>query len=218
MALAIFDLDNTLIAGDSDHGWGEFLATRQVVDPVHYRAMNEKFYQDYQRGSLDIREYLAFALQPLAQLPQVELVALQRAFMEEVIQPLWLPRAVELVQHHRQRGDLLMVITSTNRFIAEPICHRLGIQALLATELVMANGRYTGEVLGTPTYREGKVTRLQQWLKETGHSLQGSYFYSDSINDLPLLEVVDHPVVVDGDDALAAVAAERGWSSISLRA
>ncbi|KJS07935.1 MAG: phosphoserine phosphatase [Gammaproteobacteria bacterium BRH_c0] len=217
MALAIFDLDNTLIAGDSDHGWGEFLANRKVVDPVHYRAMNEKFYQDYQHGRLDIREYLAFALKPLAQLPQEELVALHRAFMEEVIQPLWLPRAVELVQHHRQRGDLLMVITSTNRFIAEPICHRLGIHELLATELVTVNGRYTGEVLGTPTYREGKVVRLKQWLEETGHSLQGSYFYSDSINDLPLLEVVDNPVVVDGDASLKAVAAERGWPLMSLR-
>ena len=217
MALAIFDLDNTLIAGDSDHGWGEFLANRKVVDPVHYRAMNEKFYQDYQHGRLDIREYLAFALKPLAQLPQEELVALHRAFMEEVIQPLLLPRAVELVQHHRQRGDLLMVITSTNRFIAEPICHRLGIHELLATELVTVNGRYTGEVLGTPTYREGKVVRLKQWLEETGHSLQGSYFYSDSINDLPLLEVVDNPVVVDGDASLKAVAAERGWPLMSLR-
>lgn len=217
MALAIFDLDNTLIAGDSDHGWGEFLARHGKVDAADYRAMNEKFYSDYQQGCLDIHEYLAFALQPLAALPREELAALHRAFMAEVIEPLWLPRAVQLVQHHRGRGDRLMVITSTNRFIAEPICHKLGIRELLATELVVVDGRYTGAVDGVPTYREGKVTRLRAWLDAEGESLAGSYFYSDSLNDLPLLEVVDHPVAVDPDQRLSAVAAERGWPVISLR-
>ncbi|HLS99038.1 MAG: HAD family hydrolase [Porticoccaceae bacterium] len=217
MALAIFDLDNTLIAGDSDHGWGEFLASRGKVDAANYRAMNEKFYRDYQQGRLDIHEYLAFALEPLARLPREELVALHREFMVAVIEPLWLPRAVQLVQHHRERGDRLMVITSTNRFIAEPICHRLGIRDLLATELAMADGRYTGAVDGVPTYRDGKVTRLRAWLDVEGESLAGSYFYSDSLNDLPLLEVVDHPVAVDPDERLAAIAAERGWPVISLR-
>lgn len=217
MALAIFDLDNTLIGGDSDHGWGEFLVSHGQVDGDSYRAMNEKFYQDYQLGRLDIREYLAFALQPLAHLPRAELDALHRTFMTEVVEPLWLPRAVALVEHHRARGDRLLVITSTNRFVVEPICLRLGIAELLATELVERDGRFTGEVEGIPTFREGKVTRLREWLEDSGETLQGSYFYSDSTNDLPLLEVVDHPVAVDPDDRLAAVAADRGWPIISLR-
>ena len=217
MTLAIFDLDNTLIAGDSDHGWGEFLADRGKVDGEVYRAMNEKFYQDYQHGRLDIGEYLAFALEPLARLPRTELVDLHRAFMAQVIEPLWLPAAVALVESHRQRGHRLMVITSTNRFIVEPICQRLGIADLLATELVERDGRYTGAVDGVPTYQEGKVIRLREWLAASGEELAGSYFYSDSINDLPLLEVVDNPVAVDPDERLAAIASERGWPVISLR-
>ncbi|MCK9468461.1 MAG: HAD-IB family hydrolase [Porticoccaceae bacterium] len=217
MTLAIFDLDNTLIAGDSDHGWGEFLADRGKVDGEVYRAMNEKFYQDYQHGRLDIGEYLAFALEPLARLSREELDDLHRAFMAEVIEPLWLPRAVALVESHRQRGHRLMVITSTNRFIVEPICQRLGIADLLATELVERDGRYTGAVDGVPTYQEGKVIRLKEWLVDSGEELAGSYFYSDSINDLPLLEVVDNPVAVDPDERLAATAAERGWPVITLR-
>src|SRR5690606_2135358 len=217
MALAIFDLDNTLIAGDSDHGWGEFLASRGKVDAANYRAMNEKFYRDYQQRPLDIHEYLAFAPEPPARLPREELVAQHREFMVPGIQPLGLARAGQQVQRHRERGDRLRVSTSTNRFIAEPICHKLGIHDLLATELAMADGCYTGAVGGVPTYREGKVTRLRAWLDAEGESLAGSYFYSDSINDLPLLEVVDHPVAVDPDERLAAVAAERGWPVISLR-
>lgn len=215
--LAIFDLDNTLIAGDSDHGWGQFLADRGKVDGEVYRAMNEKFYQDYLNGCLDIHEYLAFALEPLASLPRAELDALHRDFMADVIEPMWLPAAEELVESHRRQGHRVMVITSTNRFIVEPICRRLGIVDLLATELVECEGRYTGEVAGVPTYKEGKVIRLREWLASTGEQLAGSYFYSDSINDLPLLEVVDNPVAVDPDERLRAVAVERGWSVISLR-
>ena len=217
MALAIFDLDNTLIGGDSDHAWGEFLVQQGAVDSEKYRKMNDEFYQRYVEGTLDIRDYLAFALQPLAQLDREYLVALHRQFMDEVIQPMWLPAAVRLLQEHRKQGDFLLVITSTNSFVVEPICARLGVDDYLATNLVMYENRYTGEVDGEPTFREGKVRRLNAWLEKTGHSLEGSSFYSDSINDLPLLEVVDHPVAVDPDDALASVAAERGWRVISLR-
>jgi len=217
MALAIFDLDNTLIGGDSDHAWGEFLVQQGAVDGEHYRKMNDEFYQRYVEGVLDMRDYLAFALQPLAQLDRERLVALHRQFMSEVIQPMWLPAAVRLLQEHRRQGDFLLVITSTNSFIVEPICAKLGVDGFLATNLVMRDNRYTGEVDGEPTFREGKVTRLAAWLEETGHSLEGSSFYSDSINDLPLLDVVDHPVAVDPDDALARLAAERGWRVISLR-
>lgn len=217
MALAIFDLDNTLIAGDSDHGWGVFLADRGVVDGEQYREMNEKFYQDYQRGELDILEYLAFALQPLARLAREELVQLHREFMIQVIEPMWLPKAVQLVQKHREQGDQLMVITSTNRFIVEPICHKFGIHEVIATELEISEDRYTGRVAGIPAYREGKVTRLSAWLEAHQESLEGSTFYSDSINDQPLLERVDHPVAVDPDPALAELARARGWPEISLR-
>lgn len=217
MTLAIFDLDNTLIAGDSDYSWGEFLVRQGIVDATRYRDMNEKFYQDYQRGVLDIRDYLAFALQPLAALSREKLSDLHRQFMAEVIQPMWLPAAVALLQEHRQRGDFLLVITSTNRFVVEPICARLGVDDFLATNLVVRDDLYTGEVDGEPTFREGKVHRLRQWLAGSGHSLEGSYFYTDSINDLPLMEVVDNPVAVDPDEALAQVAAARQWKIISLR-
>ena len=217
MALAIFDLDNTLIAGDSDYSWGEFLVRQGRVDADVYRDKNEKFYRDYQRGKLDIREYLAFALEPLARLSSEALSGLHRQFMAEVIAPMWLPKAVELLHKHRSAGDYLLVITSTNRFVVEPICRRLGVDDLLATELVVGDEGYTGEVDGEPTFREGKVHRLSAWLSERGESLAGSYFYSDSINDLPLLEKVAHPVAVDPDDELATVARERDWPIISLR-
>jgi HAD superfamily hydrolase (TIGR01490 family) len=217
MALAIFDLDNTLIAGDSDYSWGEFLVGEGMVDAAHYREKNEKFYQDYQHGNLDIREYLAFALEPLARLTPEVLAGLHRKFMTEVIRPMWLPAAVRLLQKHRQQGDFLLVITSTNRFVVEPICAKLGVDDLLATELAVENHRYNGEVAGEPTFREGKVSRLKSWLETTGHSMAGSYFYSDSINDLPLLEVVEKPVAVDPDSELAEIARQRQWPVISLR-
>lgn len=217
MALAIFDLDNTLIAGDSDYSWGEFLVAQGKVDAVAYREANARFYQDYQQGKLDIRDYLGFALKPLAALSREELSSLHRQFMAEVIEPLWLPAAEALLQKHRAQGDYLLVITSTNRFIVEPICAKLGVDALIATELAMVEGRYTGEVEGTPAFREGKVERLGGWLAESDHSLSGSWFYSDSINDLPLLEQVDHPVAVDPDEALAREAEARHWPVISLR-
>ncbi len=217
MALALFDLDNTLIAGDSDHGWGEFLVNHQIVDKAHYRRMNDRFYQDYLNGVLDMNNYLAFALQPLATLTPADLTRLHHQFMEEVIAPMWLPSAERLLQKHREQGDLLMIITSTNRFIVEPICRKLGVTELIATELEQRDGRYTGRVSGIPSYREGKVVRLEAWLAETGHNLVGSSFYSDSINDLPLLQIVDRPVAVDPCDALREVAEQRGWEIISLR-
>lgn len=217
MALAIFDLDETLIAGDSDYSWGKFLVDQGQVDADHYREMNEKFYRDYQDGRLDIREYLAFALEPLSRLSREQLSSLHRQFMVEVIQPMWLSKAVALLQEHRRQGDYLLIITSTNRFVVEPICAKLGVDDFLATNLEMVDGRYTGEIEGEPSFREGKVSRLEAWLKQTGHDLTGSYFYSDSINDLALLERVEHPVAVNPDSKLAQVASERGWRVISLR-
>ncbi len=218
MALAIFDLDNTLIAGDSDHGWGEFLVANDKVDANHYQKMNDQFYADYEAGCLDILAYLEFSLAPLAATSMEELAALHLKFMQQIISPLRLPKAEALIEQHRQAGNRLLVITSTNRFIVEPICQALGIDELLATDPEIIDGRYTGKIVGTPTYQEGKVERLKLWLSENNESLAGSYFYSDSINDLPLLLEVDKPVAVDPDDALSAEAASRGWDIISLRA
>jgi len=217
MPLALFDLDNTLLAGDSDYAWGEFLVQQKKVDPNHYARMNEQFYEDYQQGKLDILEYLRFALAPLATLEPQELLDLHQQFMDEVVSNMWLPAAEALVEQHRAAGDQLMVISATNRFIVEPICQRFGISEIIATELEQQDGRYTGEVAGVPSYQQGKVTRLQQWLEEKGETLEGSHFYSDSINDLPLLKVVDHAVAVNPDALLLVEAKQRAWPVLDLR-
>ena len=217
MPLALFDLDNTLLAGDSDYAWGEFLVHEKRVDPDHYARMNEQFYDDYQQGQLDISEYLRFALAPLAALEPADLEALHQKFMSEVVSKMWLPAAQALVEKHRAAGDQLMIITATNRFIVEPICQRFGISAIIATEPERKEGRYTGNVVGVPSYQQGKVTRLQYWLDEHNETLAGSSFYSDSINDLPLLSAVEKPVVVNPDPLLLAEAKQRGWPVLDLR-
>jgi HAD superfamily hydrolase (TIGR01490 family) len=217
MALAIFDLDNTLIAGDSDHGWGEFLVTEQLVDAQRFQQANDQFYADYVAGDLNIFAYLEFSLQPLTSMSMDELAQLHQQFMRQVIEPMQLPKARALLQQHRDAGDRLLIITSTNRFIVEPICQSLGVSELLATDAEIVNGRYSGKVVGTPTYKEGKVTRLNSWLQEQDETLDGSWFYSDSINDLPLLLEVDHPVAVDPCPALQQIAEEKNWPIISLR-
>jgi HAD superfamily hydrolase (TIGR01490 family) len=217
MSLAIFDLDNTLLNGDSDHAWGEFLVSQQIVEPDFYRRQNDEFYELYKQGKLDIMEYLAFALAPLTRFTVEELDLLHRQFMQEFVAPMRQRKADELLQKHRERGDFLLIITATNRFVTAPIARALGVDDLLATDPERAGNRYTGRVKGIPCYREGKVQRLREWLEETEHSLDDSYFYSDSINDLPLLEVVTHPFVVDGDERLQAEARQRNWPLMSLR-
>ena len=217
MALALFDLDNTLIAGDSDHSWGEFLIERQLVDATHYREQNDAFYQAYQQASLDIDAYLKFAIAPLTRFTPETLAEIHREFMYEKIEPLILPAALALLQKHCNQGDQLVIITATNAFITRPIAARLGVTTLLATEPVLLNDRYTGEYHGAPCYAEGKITVLNHWLKEQQLSLENSTFYSDSINDLPLLEQVDHPVAVNPDDRLEAIAKRRQWPIIDLR-
>jgi len=217
MALAIFDLDNTLIAGDSDHSWGEFLVSQGRVDPDYYRGMNDRFLADYEAGHLDITAYLQFSLEPLSQIPMTELRALHQKFMTEIISLMMLDKARDLIEQHRRAGDQLLVITSTNRFIVEPICKALGISDVIATEVEVVDGRYTGKISGVPSYREGKVERLNSWLSTNQQHIGGSYFYSDSINDLPLLLEVDHPVAVDPDPQLREQATSRGWKIISLR-
>lgn len=217
MSLVLFDLDNTLIAGDSDHLWGEFLVQRELVDVASYRARNDEFYQAYQRGELDIKAYLNFSLEPLARFSREELAELHQQFLEEMIQPLRLPQAEALIAEHQQRGDVVAITTSTNRFITQPIAELLKVEHLMATELEIIDNRYSGRTLGQPCYREGKVHHLEQWMKDKPYDLKNSYFYSDSINDLPLLSVVDNPVAVDPDPDLEAHAREQGWAVISLR-
>lgn len=217
MALAIFDLDNTLLAGDSDYLWGQFLVQQQLVDGDWYEQENQRFYEEYKQGVLDINEFLRFSLQPLAQMSMARLQELHRQFMAQSIEPILLPKAEALLDKHRQAGDFLLIITATNRFVTEPIAARLGVDDLLATEAESVNGRYSGQPSGIPCFQEGKVQRLNSWLAQTHHDMQDSWFYSDSRNDIPLLEAVTHPVAVDPDDTLAQHAEMRGWEIMSLR-
>jgi HAD superfamily hydrolase (TIGR01490 family) len=217
MALAIFDLDNTLIAGDSDYLWGQHLIGLGVVDGPSYEAANDRFYDDYRHGRLDIDAFLRFALRPLSEHSPATLERWRAEFVAERIDPILLPAARALIERHRSAGDTLLIITATNAFVTAPIAERFGIEHLIATEPEQANGRFTGRVAGTPAFREGKVARLEQWLAVRGESLDGSCFYSDSINDLPLLERVQRPAAVDPDERLARVAEERGWPIMSLR-
>lgn len=217
MSLAIFDLDNTLIDGDSDHAWNEFLIEKNLVDADHYRTSNDQFYEDYKQGKLDIQKYLAFALEPLTRIEPNKLNALHQEFMATKINPLITAKAEALVEQHRQQGDTLLIITATNLFVTEPIAKRLGIEHILASEPEVVDGRYTGKVSGTPCFQEGKVTRLEEWLRAKDVSMEGSYFYSDSHNDIPLLSKVENPVAVDADDYLTAMAHRNNWPCISLR-
>ena len=217
MALAIFDLDNTLLAGDSDYLWGQFLVEKGVVDGDTYEKENQRFYDEYKAGTLDIFEFLRFSLAPLAAHDMPTLLAWQAEFMKEKIMPIMLNKACTLIGEHRQAGDTLVVITATNSFVTAPIAAAYGIDNLIATEPQMHDHHYTGEVDGTPCFREGKVERLNSWLQEHGQTLAGSSFYSDSHNDLPLLEIVTRPVAVDPDEILGDHARAVGWPIISLR-
>ena len=217
MSLAVFDLDNTLLGGDSDYLWGQFLVEQGLVDSEHYERENQQFYAAYEAGTLDIDEYQGFMLRPLTGRPLAELQAWRERFMAEKIQPILLPKAVELLNQHRAAGDRLVIITATNRFITAPIAERLGVAHLLATEPELVDGRYTGRTVGIPCFQQGKVQRLNQWLADQGLDLSDSWFYSDSHNDLPLLNRVTRPVAVDPDPTLAAHAREQGWPIISLR-
>lgn len=216
MALALFDLDNTLLAGDSDYLWGVFLSEKGVVDRDTYERENERFYEEYKEGRLDIMEFLTFSLRPLAENDPGQLHAWREEFLREKIDPIITEDAHLLVEMHRKRGDTLAVITATNAFVTAPIVERFGVPNLIATEPEMVEGRYTGRVRGIPCFREGKVKRLKAWLAGRDESLENAWFYSDSHNDLPLLELVSHPMPVDPDPALETVAAEKGWPVLYL--
>ena len=220
MRLVLFDLDNTLLTGDSDYEWGQFLIDRGVLDRETYEAQNRAYYDQYVAGTLDIHEYLGFALRPLAEHPPAELARWHADFMRLRIEPMITPAARKLVLSHLGTGDLCAIITATNSFVTAPIAKAFGVQHLIATEPAMEGERFTGRVRGTPCFREGKVERLEEWLETQGKRLadfRESVFYSDSHNDLPLLGRVTRPVAVDADGALAAEAARRGWATMSLR-
>lgn len=217
MTLAIFDLDNTLIADDSDFLWGQFLVEQGIVDRVIYERINAQFYEDYQQGTLDMIAFLRFALKPLADHSLDQLHIWREQFLNEVIAPIYLQSAQNLVDKHRAQGHTLLVITATNRFITAPIVKMYGIENLIATTPELVEGRYTGEIVGVPCFQAGKVTLLNEWLAKTGETLAGSYFYSDSHNDLPLLQLVENPVAVDPDDKLRQFAQSKSWKIISLR-
>jgi len=217
VSLAIFDLDNTLIADDSDYLWGQFLVDQGVVDKDNYENANAKFYDDYKQGTLDIVEFLRFSLRPLADNKPEQLFQWRTQFIQEIITPILLQPARQLIAKHRERGDTLIVITATNRFVTEPIVELYGIKNLLATTPEFANGKYTGGFTGIPCFQEGKVKLLEEWLKSSTETIKDSWFYSDSHNDLPLLKLVDNPVAVDPDDKLNNFARAAEWPIISLR-
>ena len=217
MSLAIFDLDNTLIADDSDYLWGQFLVDQGIVDKDIYESANAKFYEEYKHGELDIVEFLRFSLKPLADNEPERLYQWREQFIREKIEPILLKPAQNLIDKHKARGDTLMVITATNRFVTEPIVKLYGIENLLATTPEFVDGRYTGGFKGTPCFQEGKVKLLEDWLKISNETLEGSWFYSDSHNDLPLLKRVENPVAVDPDDKLKDYAEQANWPVISLR-
>lgn len=218
--LALFDLDNTLLAGDSDYNWSLFLIGEGLLDGDTHHDRNEQFYQDYKDGCLDIYAFLKFQLQPLSQLPKSQLDTLHEKYMEKVIRPMMTDKAQALVNQHKANGDLCLVITATNSFVTQPIAKAYGIEHLIGTDPEIVNGEFTGNVMGVPSFQEGKVTRLNGWLAERGQKLDDfrvSYFYSDSHNDLPLLKLVTNPVAVDADDTLLAYARQQNWPIISLR-
>jgi len=215
--LVLFDLDNTLLSGDSDFEWAQFLIEQGVLDREVYEARNQEFYEQYRNGTLDIHEFLDFQLKPLSRHPRTVLDSWHANFMRKKILPIVRPRARELLERHR--GDWRVIITATNRFVTAPIAREFGVPDLIATEPAQAGGEFTGEVAGVPCFREGKLRRLEDWLAARGHTLKTfdeSWFYSDSLNDLPLLERVTNPVAVDPDPQLRAHAARRGWPVMSL--
>ncbi len=218
--LVLFDLDKTLLSGDSDYAWGEFLIHRGIVRDDDFKARNLAFYEAYQAGTLDIYAYLEFQLEPLSRNSRARLQELQRDFMSSVIRPMITDKAKDLVRHHLQRDALVVVVTATNTFVTAPIVREFGIHHLIGTVAAQENGRFTGKVRGLPAFQKGKIARVEDWLESIGQSFdafENTWFYSDSLNDVPLLERVSRPVAVDPDPNLRTLAESRGWEIISLR-
>jgi len=215
--VTLFDLDHTLLAGDSDYLWGRFLVDEGVVEAEHYARENERFNAQYEAGSMDIHAYQRFALAPLLAHPLERMHDLRHDYVERIVRPIVARHAEALIAHHRERGDAIAIITATNRFITEPIAELLGIDALIATDPEIVDGAYTGEIAGVPSFQDGKITRAIDWVAAQPQPFEHVTFYSDSHNDLPLLRWADTAVTVDPDDTLAAAARAAGWWIISLR-
>jgi HAD superfamily hydrolase (TIGR01490 family) len=220
MNLALFDLDNTLLSGDSDFEWAQFLIEQGELDRELFEAKNLTFYQQYKQGTLDIHEFLDFQLKPLSRHPRPVLDAWHEEFMQRKVRPMMGAGARDLVARHRSAGDVCIIITATNSFVTAPIAREFGVEHLIATEPEQQDGEFTGRVAGVPSFREGKVTRLEGWMTQRSWnwgSFADSWFYSDSLNDLPLLAKVKNPVAVDPDATLRAHAEQHGWRIMSLR-
>ena len=217
MSIAIFDLDNTLIGGDSDFLWGEFIGEEGIVDAGAYRKKNEYFYQEYDLGTLDIYAWLEFCLEPLTRYSMTELQEFHHRFMIQKIEPILLDKAQNCINQHKERGDTVLVMTASTSFVTAPIVKKYGINHLLATEPEIKEGRYTGGVSGIPCFQAGKIDKLMPWLQKNEETLTGSTFYSDSHNDLPLLELVDNPVAVNADKILTKIAEKKGWEILNWR-
>ncbi len=217
MPLALFDLDNTLLSDDSDFLWGCFLVEKGLVDKKSYDEANQRFYTEYKQGTLDIFEFLAFSLQPLTQFSADQLNTLHKEFMQKHIVPAMTEKGKAQIKQHRDNGDTIVIITATNRFVTQPIADAFLVDDLIATDPEIIDGKYTGKVASTPCFQEGKITRLNEWLEKTSHNLQDSVFYSDSHNDLPLLEKVTTAIAVDPDDQLKTIALDRNWEIRSFR-
>ena len=217
--LALFDLDNTLLEGDSDHAWGEFLIDRGLVDEKKHRARNDQFYKDYLDENLDMHAYIAFSLDPILTYTIDQRSALLADFMKQCIENMMLKKAQALVNAHKSQGDLCVIVTATNNVITMPIARAFKINNLIATEAELDKNFLTGKIVGAPCYQQGKIEKLNQWLKSQPNnlSLDDSIFYSDSINDLPLLEAVNEAIAVDPDHKLLHLSRERDWKILSLR-
>ena len=218
MPLAIFDLDNTLIGGDSDYLWGEFLCDEGIItDRESFQKMNDYFYHQYEIGELDIYAWAEFSFKVLSEHSFDKLNQLRKNFMETKIRPIFLEKAQNCIDNHKKNGDSVLVITASNTFVTKPIVEMYGIEHLLATEPEFVSGRFTGKVSGIPCFQSGKIDNLMPWLEKNNENLIGSYFYSDSHNDLPLLELVDNPVAINGDPILTAAANKNGWTNLDWR-
>jgi len=220
MKLALFDLDHTLIPVDSDYEWGVFTTALGWNDAADFAARNDAYYQQYKAGTLDIHDYVRFATRAICQQGAAKSVAAHADFMRAVVQKTIQPQAMQLVQKHQAAGDAVVIVTATNEFVTRPIAAAFGVPELIAINLARdpASGWFTGEIEGTPSFREGKVARVQEWLasRQLGWEDVESTFYSDSINDLPLLEHVTHPVATNPDARLRAIANARGWRILEL--
>lgn len=217
MALAFFDLDNTLVAGDTAQAFSEYMVASELPTPDDFLTVNLAYMEDYDAGTLKLDDYMRYTLSPLFTLDETQRAAFIDGFIQRIVKDMALPKAFELLEQHKKSGDELIIISATGTHLVEPIAAYLGVKHALGVDIEYKDGFITGKLVGTPTFREGKVIRAEQWAEENGHTMEETYFYSDSHNDLPLLEKAHFPIAVDPDSILEKAANERNWKVISLR-